>query len=95
MPDAYIITDDAGNAVSVGTIVADPLPDGLTAHQFSDATASGLLDGSLVWDAATMHPVARPVVADTRSELIEQAAQATTVDELRAALLGALDAQML
>ena len=55
MPDEtwYVVCDEAGNSVSIGTVVADPLPDGLAAVALDDAAADALLSGAGVWDAAT------------------------------------------
>lgn len=51
---------DDGQLVSVGTVVADPLPDGLTAVQLADADADGLATGSRQWDASTRACIATP-----------------------------------
>jgi hypothetical protein len=49
-----------GRLVSVGTVVASPLPAGLTSVVLSPADAQGLLNGSRRWDAATRAVVATP-----------------------------------
>jgi len=58
-----MVHDAAGNPVSMGTVVANPLPDGLSASALSLADAEGILDGSSRWDAATLAvvPVTPPV----------------------------------
>ena len=54
MPDQwYVVCDEAGNSVSIGTVVADPLPAGLAAVALTDSAADDLLSGAGVWDAAT------------------------------------------
>ena len=55
MPEQwYVVCDEAGNSVSVGTVVADPLPGGLTAVALTDSAADALLSGAGVWDAASL-----------------------------------------
>lgn len=44
---------DTGEAVSVGTVVADPIPDGLVAVALSDADRSGLETGARRWNRVT------------------------------------------
>jgi len=54
MPEQwYAVCDEAGNSVSIGTVVADPLPAGLAAVALTDSAADDLLSGAGVWDAAT------------------------------------------
>lgn len=49
-----------GRQVSLGTVVADPLPTGLTALALGDADAAMLRDGSGFWDDATRSVVPLP-----------------------------------
>jgi hypothetical protein len=53
-----------GASVSIGTVIADPLPEGITALPFSDEQGEGLQNGSLIWDAAsrTLIPTPPPTV---------------------------------
>jgi hypothetical protein len=53
-----------GQSVSIGTVIADPLPAGITALPLSDAEGEGLQNGALIWDAAsrTLIPTPPPVV---------------------------------
>jgi hypothetical protein len=53
-----------GQSVSIGTVIADPLPAGITALPLSDAEGEGLQNGNLIWDAAsrTLIPTPPPVV---------------------------------
>lgn len=66
MPDTtYVLTGADGVPVSIGTVIADPLPSSLTAHQLSDADAEALTAGTGRWDAETLTvaPLA-PVAAE-------------------------------
>jgi hypothetical protein len=49
-----------GRLVSIGSIVADPLPAGFASVALSAADAQGLRDGSRRWDAATRTVVPTP-----------------------------------
>lgn len=57
----YAVHNAAGTLLSVGTVVADPLPDGLTAKALTDAEAVDLAEGA-TWDSATLSvvPLVRP-----------------------------------
>jgi hypothetical protein len=54
----YIVKNGSGEAVSMGTVLANPMPSGLAAVALSDADASGILAGEKRWDAATQTVVA-------------------------------------
>jgi hypothetical protein len=49
-----------GQSVSIGTVIADPLPEGITALPLSDAEGEGLQNGTLVWDAASRALIPTP-----------------------------------
>ena len=51
---------ETGEAYSVGTVVADPLPAGLASAPLADADADALNTGRAVWDAATLSVAMRP-----------------------------------
>ncbi len=57
-----------GESVSIGTVIADPLPAGITALPLSDAEGEGLQNGSLIWDAATRTLIPTPAPAVTAEE---------------------------
>jgi hypothetical protein len=57
----FIICDADGRSVSVGTVVADPLPEGLVAVALSDEDSALIRDGRGVWDETTRSVVALPV----------------------------------
>ncbi len=92
----YLIHDADGKAVSVGTVVADPLPAGLTAVALSDADAAAL-GNTRRWDANTRTMIDRtpdPVVPSVEDRLaavesevqqIKTRAAATTVSNADAA----------
>ena len=49
-----------GESVSIGTVIADPLPEGITALPLTDEQGEGLQNGSLIWDAATRTLIPTP-----------------------------------
>lgn len=53
-----------GQGVSLGTVLANPLPANLTALELSEGQSTGLLNNLLVWDSATLSliPTPRPFV---------------------------------
>jgi hypothetical protein len=57
-----------GESVSIGTVIADPLPSGLTALPLTDEQGEGLQNGSLIWDAATRTLIPTPPPAVTAEE---------------------------
>ena len=48
-----VINKQSGEAFSIGTVLADPMPDHLEPIALTDEQASGLLNGTLRWDGAT------------------------------------------
>jgi hypothetical protein len=59
-----------GQSVSIGTVIADPLPEGITALPLTDAEGEGLQNGSLIWDAATRTLIATPPPVITAEEAV-------------------------
>jgi hypothetical protein len=57
-----------GESVSIGTVIADPLPAGITAQPLTDAEGEGLQNGSLQWDAASRSLIATPPPSVTAEE---------------------------
>jgi hypothetical protein len=62
----YNIT--TGQSVSIGTVIADPLPAGITALPLTDEQGEGLQNGTLIWDAASRSLIATPPPAVTAEE---------------------------
>jgi hypothetical protein len=60
-----------GQSVSIGTVIADPLPAGITALPLTDEQGEGLQNGSLKWDAATRTLIPTPPPAQTAEEHLE------------------------
>jgi hypothetical protein len=60
-----------GASVSIGTVIADPLPAGITALPLSDEQGEGLQNGTLKWDEATLTLVPTPPPAVTAEEWLE------------------------
>jgi hypothetical protein len=60
-----------GASVSIGTVIADPLPAGLTALPLSDEQGEGLQNGSLKWDEQTRTLVPTPPPAMLAEEYLE------------------------
>lgn len=56
----FVVANESGTAISLGTVPADPLPEGLSAVALSDADSAALLDGSGQWDSATRSVVVLP-----------------------------------
>jgi len=54
MPEWYIvIRADNGEAYSIGTEIADPMPAEFVALPLSDADADAIMNGRGYWDAAS------------------------------------------
>jgi hypothetical protein len=60
-----------GQSVSIGTVIADPLPAGITALPLTDEQGEGLQNGSLIWDAATRTLIPTPPPTQTAEEHLE------------------------
>jgi hypothetical protein len=45
-----------GQAVSIGTVLADPIPDDLTVLDLTDQQADDLLHGRIIWYDGDFHP---------------------------------------
>jgi hypothetical protein len=60
-----------GASVSIGTVIADPLPEAITALPLTDAEGEGLQNGTLIWDAATRTLIATPPPAVTAEEHLD------------------------
>lgn len=76
----YLIHDADGRPVSIGTVIADPLPDGLTAVPLDADDQAGLRAGSRRWDAATRTVTKtpgwlNPDVVEANSATIRQQAE--------------------
>jgi hypothetical protein len=57
-----------GQSVSIGTVIADPLPEGITALPLTDEQGEGLQNGNLIWDAASRSLIATPPPSVTAEE---------------------------
>lgn len=53
-----------GQARSFGSVLADPLPDGLAAKQLTKEEAEGLAIGALMFDPATLSMIPVPPIED-------------------------------
>jgi hypothetical protein len=60
-----------GQSVSIGTVIADPLPAGITALPLTDEQGEGLQNGSLIWDAATRSLIPTPPPVFTAEEHLD------------------------
>jgi hypothetical protein len=60
-----------GQSVSIGTVIADPLPEGITALPLTDDQGEGLQNGSLIWDAATRTLIPTPPPTQTAEEHLD------------------------
>ena len=57
-----------GQSVSIGTVIADPLPAGITAQPLTDEQGEGLQNGTLIWDAASRSLIPTPPPTQTAEE---------------------------
>jgi len=71
-----------GQSVSIGTVIADPLPEGITALPLTDAEGEGMQNGSLIWDAATRTLIPTPPPTVTAAEWVEQHLTSTQLHAL-------------
>jgi hypothetical protein len=71
-----------GESVSIGTVIADPLPEGITALPLTDEQGEGLQNGTLIWDAATRTLIPTPPPAVTAAEWVEQHLTSTQLHAL-------------
>jgi hypothetical protein len=60
-----------GQSVSIGTVIADPLPAGITALPLTDAEGEGMQNGSLIWDAASRTLIPTPPPTQTAEQHLE------------------------
>jgi hypothetical protein len=63
-----LYNNTTGESVSIGTVIADPLPEGITALPLTDAEGEGLQNGTLMWDAATRTLIPTPPPSATAEE---------------------------
>jgi hypothetical protein len=66
-----LYNNTTGESVSIGTVIADPLPAGITALPLTDEQGEGLQNGSLIWDAASRSLIATPPPTQTAEEHLE------------------------
>jgi len=60
-----------GASVSIGTVIADPLPEGITALPLTDAEGQGLQNGSLKWDEETRTLIPTPPPAMSAADWVD------------------------
>jgi hypothetical protein len=60
-----------GQSVSIGTVIADPLPAGITALPLTDEQGEGLQNGTLIWDAATRTLIPTPTPSMSAAEWVD------------------------
>ena len=61
-----------GESVSIGTVIADPLPEGITALPLSDAEGEGLQNGSLKWDEQTRSLIPTPPPSMSAADWVDE-----------------------
>jgi hypothetical protein len=59
-----------GQSVSIGTVIADPLPEGITALPLTDEQGEGLQNGTLIWDEETRALMPTPAPTVTAEEAV-------------------------
>jgi hypothetical protein len=60
-----------GKSVSIGTVIADPLPEGITALPLTDAEGEGLQNGLLKWDEGTRALISAPAPTMSASDWVD------------------------
>jgi len=87
----YMIHDSNGDPVSIGTILADPMPDGLTAVALSEVDAVRLTRDGWQWNAATLAVDIEPPppTPDPLTAFFELVAGAQSLEEIRDAAAAA------
>lgn len=50
----YLVYDNNGNSVSIGTIIANPLPENLYAIELSENESDAYRSGHATWDSSTL-----------------------------------------
>lgn len=90
---AFVLTNAQGAVVSVGTVVANPLPAGITANQISDADFTAIIAGLKRWSAgsvvdtglATNQTNGAAVLTALAQAIVDMASVMTDMDTLLAA----------
>ncbi len=49
-----------GQSVSIGSVLTDPIPEGLTVRPMTEDETAGVLEGRLMWDADSLTFVENP-----------------------------------
>jgi hypothetical protein len=81
-----------GESVSIGTVIANPLPEDITALPLTDEQGEGLQNGTLIWDAASRTLIPTPPPSVTPEEWVTQhltSLQILSLQRLEMALLQA------
>lgn len=73
-----------GQLVSVGTVIADPLPAGLAAIVLSQTDGQSLRDGTGAWDAVTLTVIPLPLDQDIVNQSAIETNLATDMDAMQA-----------
>lgn len=60
-----------GQSVSIGTVIANPLPEHLTALSLTDAEGEGLQNGTLIWHEETRTLVPTPAPSMSASDWVD------------------------
>ena len=67
----FVVYESAtGQPRSFGSVLADPLPDGLTAKALTEEEAEGLATGSLMFDPATLTMIAVPLIEEEEEDAL-------------------------
>jgi hypothetical protein len=60
MTCSLVYFTDTGKADSIGTVLADPMPSQFTVRHLTEEEETGVLEGRIMWDAATLSFVPNP-----------------------------------
>jgi hypothetical protein len=83
---------ESGQSVSIGTVISDPLPAGITALPLTDVQGEGMQNGSLIWDAATRTLIPTPPPAVTAEAWVERHLTSLQILSLQRLEMGLLTA---
>ena len=73
MQNWHILYNTAtGQSVSIGTVIADPLPAGITALPLTDEQGEGLQNGTLKWNEETRSLIPTPLPAMSAADWVDQ-----------------------
>ena len=68
----------SGEAISIGTVVSDQIPEGITSLALTDEQGDGLQSGKYIWDSKTKAIINAPLPKVTADEWLEKEGYGST-----------------